>query len=167
MMCTNPHPVNHVGWSLILMNINTVYYSATPPSFLPKQIFPDETLSCINMAQFCSIICIMHQSWIMAQYCASCIKIVAQSCAPYHGSMLCIHSSLMCIRHQYGSMLCMHQASIQLNAVHTSGINLTQLMLCTRHQFQLNAVYQASTWLCIMHQYDLMLCIHTRHQYMV
>ena len=43
-MCTNPHPVINVGWSLILMNINIVYYSATPPSFPPKQLFLDETL---------------------------------------------------------------------------------------------------------------------------
>ena len=41
MMCTNPHLVINAGWSLILMNLNIVYYSATPPSFLPKQ---DETL---------------------------------------------------------------------------------------------------------------------------
>ena len=48
-MCTTPHPVINAGWSLILMIINPVYYSATPPSFPPKQIFLDETLQSIHV----------------------------------------------------------------------------------------------------------------------
>ena len=104
----------------------------------------------INKAQ-CCVSCIRHQYgsmvWIginiiMAQCCASGINMVVHW---YHASI-----RLDAVHPQLNDV---HQATIQLDAVHP----------------QLNDVHQASIWLCIMHQYGLMLCIHgsmmsIRHQ---
>ena len=91
--------------------------------------------SCINMAHFRSVICIKHQSGIMAQYCASCIKIMVQSaCAPWlivvHPQLIDVHQALilygsvLCISHQYGSV---PQYAISMAHCCASGISMTQL----------------------------------------
>ena len=100
--------------------------------------------SCINMPQFRSIICIMHQNYgpilcTMAQCCASTAYRYASgiSMARYAlGINVAVHASIilwlnavhpcamMCIRHRYGLMLCIrHQyGSIWLNAVHQASL---------------------------------------------
>ena len=103
--------------------------------------------------------------------------------------MLCIHGSLMSIKHQYGSMLCIrHQAQCCASGIknnyssmllirHQCGckscINMSRCWcihgskMHIRHQYRLMlyisaikiALYYGSM-LCIMHQYGSMLCIN-------
>ena len=105
----------------------------------------------------------MHQ--YMAQYTSNYSTILftmAQYC-------MCIHGSLMCIRHRYGSMLCMHQASIMLTCS-TSNINMAQCcasgvnyssMLCIMHQYIYGSmVYIHSSMMCNRHHNNIMAQYH-------
>ena len=108
--------------------------------------------SCIKMARFGSIICIMYRYGCStmhqinpvhpkAQYSAStahwCASDINSSMLYFwhlmwlccimlqYGSMLCIQSSMMCIRHQYGLILCIkHTCMAQYGS-----------MLCIRHHY--------------------------------
>ena len=89
--------------------------------------------SWVKMAQFGSISCIMHPYGSVSS--ASCIKIMAQSCA-LHGSIQCIHSSLMCIRHQCGCASCISMARCSASmtrAVHHASIWLNMAQYSTTH----------------------------------
>ena len=72
------------------------------PNAIRHQYVAQCCASGIKMAQFGSIVCIMHQ---YGQYCASYIKIMAESCAPWLNS---VHPWLNAV----------HQASIWLSTVH-------------------------------------------------
>ena len=83
--------------------------------------------SCTNMAQCCASFIniyglnnLHHTSIYIAQYCASCIKIMAQSCAPWLNA---VHPRLIDV-HQASIIWlnAVHQASIWLNAVHQASI---------------------------------------------
>ena len=86
--------------------------------------------SCINMA---SIICIMHQ------YCASWIKIMAQSYEPWLNAV----ASRLIDVHQASIIWlnAVHQASIWLNAMH-QGINYSSMLSIMRHAIWLNTMHQ-------------------------
>ena len=47
-MSTDPHPVNHVGWSLIVMNINIILLFCHTSLLPPKQFFLHETLQLVR-----------------------------------------------------------------------------------------------------------------------
>ena len=111
----------------------------------------------------------MHHASILAQF-GSLVCIIQQTygsvlCTMARSMLNCIHSSLHDVHQAPVWLNAVHQASIWLNALHQAsiwlnhGINYSS-MLCIRHKM----------WLCILHQYGLMLCIHssmmcTRHQY--
>ena len=62
---------------------------------------------------------------------ASIIWLNAVHHAPIYGSILCIHGSKMCIRHQYAWFNAVYQASMWLNMAQCCAwINMAQLLCC-------------------------------------
>ena len=97
-----------------------------------------------NMAQYCasginynSILCIRHQLWL-------CIII-------QHGSMLCIHSSVVW-RHRHGLMLCIrhHYGTVWLNAVQASIYSPMQCCV-SGITIWLKPVHHESEWPDVVH----------------
>ena len=110
---------------------------------------------------------IMHYNgWIikfapcihMAKYCASCIKIMAQSCAPWlnavHPRLIDVHQASTVSIAQCcasGINVAVHHASIWFDAcIHGS-------MMCIRHQYGLCCVsgLHVTIWLIAVHQVSL------------
>ena len=131
--------------------------------------------SCINMAQFCSITCIIHQNYgpilcTLAQCCESMAQCYQASicgsllcnkhqygCASCNNMPQCCASYIVwlkfrliiCIMHQYGWVMCMHSINPAWYELQSKG----QLDTCNKARaMQLNACYtacQLSTWVCL------------------
>ena len=89
-------------------------------------------------------------SWLFGSLVASCIKIMAQSCAPWLNA---VHPRL----------IAWCASGISMAQCCAPGINHDGSMLCIGHQLCLNPVHHASIWLNAVHQASVWLCI--MHQY--
>ena len=88
----------------------------------------------------------VHQAlWFNAVYQASKWLNAVHHVSINYGSMLCIHDSLMCIRHQYGLMLCIrhHYGTILLILLNVVQALLYGPMLCKRHH---NTAQTCASW---------------------
>ena len=117
--------------------------------------------SCINMARYCSstaLRCALDISTVwccvsiwLSTACTSCIINMAQMLCIVHqyDSMLCIHGSVLCIRHHYGKII-MAQCC--------AGINLwpNAVAICIMYQYAWLDAMRPWLKLCFMHQYGSM-----------
>ena len=92
----------------------------------------------------------------MCQYCASCIKIIAESCAPW---LSAVHPWLIDVHQAFIWVNAVHQASVIAHCC-TSGIHMAVLLASIRYGSML-CIHGAM--MCIRNQYGSMLCIW--HQY--